>query len=295
MVAGCAALGWFPVNWTEEVVASFPFSMGCRWSKFQILSHRPILNSRLGRVWSFFLLAAKFLQIPILLEIKESSARQRTCANCRWSADSSAGKQCLNFLPLPQGHGSLRPTFLPSRTKGAAACLRCARKCLISRFMEGSIRSCCSMTSASLMDSSVAKPSFVANNRTGWRHASATAASAGFNAAHRLTPQEACTPFVDYGVCLFLYVAFEKQGLVDILNHALHNFVVKHEDGTGEFSDFLLIQPFRALVFATPDGGHPARGQDRIRRAGQHGKKTIQFRDVQNGIIMSVSLQVIVQ
>jgi hypothetical protein len=29
--------------------------------------------------------------------------------------------QCLNFLPDPQGQGSLRPTFWPARVKGGAA------------------------------------------------------------------------------------------------------------------------------------------------------------------------------
>ena len=29
--------------------------------------------------------------------------------------------QCLYFLPDPQGHGSLRPTFSPARTNGGAA------------------------------------------------------------------------------------------------------------------------------------------------------------------------------
>jgi hypothetical protein len=31
-------------------------------------------------------------------------------------------QQCLYFLPLPQGHGSLRPTFGPLRTGLALAC-----------------------------------------------------------------------------------------------------------------------------------------------------------------------------
>jgi hypothetical protein len=63
---------------------------------------------------------------------------------------------------------------------------------------------------------------------------------------------------VDNGVYLSFNLTFEKQGSVDILIHALHDLVVKREDGACEFTDFLLIRPDRALLFAAPDGGQPA-------------------------------------
>lgn len=51
---------------------------------------------------------------------------------------------------------------------------------------------------------------------------------------------------------------FEKQGFIDILIHALHDLVVKGEDGVRECSNFLFVRPGGALVFAAPDSWQPA-------------------------------------
>ncbi len=63
-------------------------------------------------------------------EIVSDSAADRACGQC-WAM----AQQCLNFRPLPQGHGSLRPTFGPVlRTLGGVgesgpAERRCSLKC----------------------------------------------------------------------------------------------------------------------------------------------------------------------
>ena len=45
---------------------------------------------------------------------------RKVCAAAAAQRQVSLPWQCLYFLPEPHGHGSLRPTFCPSRTKGCA-------------------------------------------------------------------------------------------------------------------------------------------------------------------------------
>src|ERR1035438_4816168 len=58
----------------------------------------------------------------------------KSCARDNWIASRRCEyfyfpQHCLYFLPLPQGHGSLRPTFGPVRT-GLALALACASTAL---------------------------------------------------------------------------------------------------------------------------------------------------------------------
>ena len=56
--------------------------------------------------------------------VKQPRQPAQPIGSARWTRGFAAylPQQCLNFLPLPQGHGSLRPTFGPVRTGLALAC-----------------------------------------------------------------------------------------------------------------------------------------------------------------------------